>query len=226
MPIDNTVNRSPRVSSKGSMIVHTGTATAEIAVGTNSTYFIANSAASVGINWATTAAFAAPKIESIYSNTTTVAVSSIDITDIPQTYEGLLIEISNASTTAATNTDNIQINFNSSSASYWYISAAATSQSGIRAFGRNTSAITIDYTIGGSSYTSVISGGSPGSLSAQIPGYRTDKNKSIAYRSRAGAYVLSGSGSWKSTAAITRILITFSQVVASGVNVTLYGTNV
>ena len=226
MSIGNSSSRSPRVSTKGSTIVHTGTTTAEIAIGSNSTYLIANSSASVGVNWATTDAFAIPKFEVIYSTTTTTTISSVDITGIAQTYEGLFIEISNSTTTHTTASE-ISIFFNSSSASYYYIANSSDSSTASIGRARNgTDGIKVSYTVGGSSDTAVISNGNPGLASVSIPGYRTNKAKSVTFTSRASSYVTSGCGTWKSTDAINRILINFPNYGGSGTKITLYATSI
>lgn len=79
--------------------------------------------------------------------------------------------------------------------------------------------------IGGANYTSVISNGSPGGIEIQIPGYKTNKNKSCQWVANAAQYISHGTGGWKNTAAISDIYITFNEM-QSGAKFTLYGTSV
>lgn len=226
MSIENLTQRSPRISSKGSMIVHTGTATAELPVGSNSTYLIANSSASVGINWATTTAFASPVMEIISSNTLTASATSVRFSNIPSTYEGLILTISHAKTSTAYTSREINFSFNSSSTGYFYIVTGNTSSGTTTVYrSRSASSLEASFVIGGANYTSVISNGSPGGIEIQIPGYKTNKNKSCQWVANAAQYISHGTGGWQNTAAISDIYITFNEM-QSGAKFTLYGTSV
>jgi hypothetical protein len=226
MAVENVLPRSPRISAKGSFIVHTGTATAEFPVGSDSTYVIANSSASVGINWATTSVYATPTPEVIYSSTATASVSDVTISNIPQTYSGLTLVISGAAVTTAALAASMSIQFNSSSSGYYYASVLGSPITADT--GRNTTEIKLQQSIIGSNWSTAVSNLSYGIVTIFIPGYTsTTHNKTITYRSYAARTPAVAGGSWKNTSAITSIKIFPTSLVSfnSGVKVTLYGTS-
>lgn len=225
MPIDNTSTRSPRLSTKGGLIVHTGSTTAELSVGANSTYLIANSSASVGINWATTTAFATPNPEIISSSTATADVSDVTISNIPSTYSGLILIISGANVSSAFDERSMSIQYNGSSSSYWYASNGPTTS---RDQGRNDTEIKLNWSITGASWTASVPGGTSGYVYMTIPDYAsTTKNKTGHFYTIASNSPAAGHSSWKNTSAITSIKIFPTNLAPfkSGVKVTLYGTS-
>jgi hypothetical protein len=223
MSIDNFIQRTPRVSVKGSTIVHSGTATAELAVGSNSTYLIANSTASVGINWATTSSFASPAMEHIYSTTTTATTSSIDITSIPGTYGSLVLQISNANVTTSGTEASLRIEFNNSSAGYYWIAGGMGVGS---QRGRNSSSFTLAYALTGATNTHSVDHG--GTVYLNLGEYASSKHKSWTFQYIASNIPQFGSGTWSNTAAITSIKMypTSLTTFKSGLKVTLFGTSI
>jgi len=224
MSIDNITPRSPRVTAKGSLIVHTGTSTAEIAIGSNSTYFIANSSASVGINWATANAFTPANPDIIYSSTATAEVADVTISNIPATYSGLILHISGANITTLTDESHLAIIFNNNSASYnWGQNGPGTTNDKGRAQAR----IKIPWSIVGGSWTASVPGGAGGVAYITIPEYTsTTKYKQMHWWSISSNNPAMGSGNWENTPAITSIKIYPDALVnfKAGVTVTLYGT--
>jgi hypothetical protein len=231
MPIDNILSRTPRVSSKGSMIVHTGTTTDEIPVGADSTYLIANSSASVGMNWNTSIYFPTLKMQKIQSSSLTAAATSISFDSIPQTYDDLVVEISTAkSTQTGSNFNDIYIRINSSSASvYGYVMNAYSSTT--------TANQIIQNALSGSGNTRVVlhranvsvnyatsTRDTYGVSMINIPSYRSSRLKS-------GLVRYFGGGGWRghggflfnSVNAITSITFSDEAAFASGTNITLYG---
>jgi hypothetical protein len=223
MSIDNFIQRTPRLSSKGSLIVHTGTTTSEISVGTNSTYLIANSSASVGINWATTTAFASPAMEHIYSTTTTATATSIDITSIPSTYGSLVLQISQANVTTSGTEKSLTVEINSSSAGYYWLSGGV-GQGSQR--GRNASSFTLAYALTGGTNTQSVDHG--GNVYLHFANYNSNKNKVLTFQYNASNIPQFGSCTWVNTAVITSIKLypTSSPFFNSGLKVTLFGSSV
>jgi hypothetical protein len=223
MSIDNFIQRTPRLSSKGSLIVHTGTTTSEISVGTNSTYLIANSSASVGINWATTTAFASPAMEHIYSTSTTAETSSIDITSIPATYGTLILQISNANVTSAGTEKSLRIELNNSSAGYYWISGGLGVGS---QRGRNSSSFTMAYALTGGTNTHSVDHG--GAIYINFTNYNTNKSKNFTFQYNASNIPQFGVCTWVNSSAITSIKLYPTDLVSfkSGLKVTLFGSSI
>lgn len=223
MSVDNLIARTPRISTKGSMIVHSGTSTAELTVGTNSTYLIANSSASVGINWATTTAFASPAMEHIYSTTTTATASSIDITSIPATYGSLVLQISNANVTSSGTEASLRVEFNSSSAGYYWISGGMGVGS---QRGRNSSSFELAYALTGATNTHSVDHG--GVVYFHFGNYASNKHKVCTFQYIASNIPQFGSCIWSNTAAITSIKLYPTSLTSfkSGLKITLFGSSV
>lgn len=205
------------------MIVHSGTSTAELAVGANSTYLIANSSASVGINWATTSAFASPAMEHIYSTTTTATATSIDITSIPSTYGSLVLQISQANVTTSGTEKSLRIELNNSSAGYYWL-AGGVNVGNER--GRNASSFTLAYALTGGTNTESVDHG--GNVYLHFPNYNSNKNKVLTFHYNASTVAHFGACTWVNTAVITSIKLypTSSPSFKSGLKVTLFGSSV
>ena len=109
---------TPRIQSKGSLIVHTGTSTAELAVGQEGYVLSAQSSATTGLFWSAPLDTVVDQIL-ISSATSTADFSSVSFTSIPSTFKHLLIEAVPRAT-SGTGMGDLHININSDSTSNAY----------------------------------------------------------------------------------------------------------
>jgi hypothetical protein len=225
---------SSRLSAKGSLIVHTGTGTTELAVGTDGQILSAQSTATAGISWiANTASSVTVGMVQISSTTATASIATVSFTAIPSTYKHLVLYVigrTDSGSTAAT----LRININSDSTSAYTRSNSSYNNSGayqvsgkgdgasLQAWGQ------IDDAVAGSvDPTSHI-----GATRIFIPNYagtsvyKVIKSHWSGQSIATGAYLFSeGLITWRNTSAISSILIqpNPSTLFNSGTIVSLYG---
>lgn len=111
------------LTSKGDLILHTGTAQVRVPVGTDGQYLVANSSNSTGVNWSTTQTALDAGYSTISTQTLTANTSAVFFTNIPQTYKNLVVSVIGQNTDT-TNGYEIRITFVSTttdpSATYYY----------------------------------------------------------------------------------------------------------
>lgn len=226
---------SPRLVAKGSLIVHTGTSTSEVLVGTNNQILSAQSTAASGVSWITNnnaTAVNSIGFVLISSTTATAAIDGVTFSSIPQTYKNLMLNVvgrQNGGENPA-----IRIWINSDSTSSYTVSnnsyAGAYSSSG----GGNGASLvnvgTVNYATTGDSNTA----SHIGSSRIYIPNYTgTSGYKTLSF-SNFGQNISTnrvrwafGNVTWRSTAAVDKIELfaASTRQFNSGTIISLYGTN-
>lgn len=135
---------------------------------------------------------------------TTATAANIEFTNIPQTYDDLVILVSARSDRTGYEADDLFLSFN----------GVTTNLNGRRLYARNTtiSTGTGETTIRGWSTSATTTSSIFGNTQFYIINYRSSNNKSVIIESTAendaaNAPLLFGSGLWASSSAITSILI-------------------
>lgn len=194
------------VDAKGDLITATAADTpARIGVGSNGQLLSANSSTSTGLEWV--AAPSSGGMTSLASGSIAASTTGIDITSISNTYNELVLYITNASTAAAANIA-IRVN-NNTSADYSRMYYSQLSSSVIQTSSGATSLIYVDnFSATQAGQTAVIS----------FPNYKNTTGMKLiqALASYTNEYMFFTSGLVKATAAIDRITIISSSTFDGG----------
>jgi hypothetical protein len=227
----------PRISAKGSLIVHTGTSTSELQVGTNAYILSAQSTATPGVSWivdnALTAASAVGMVL-ISSTTTTALIDGVTFSSIPQTYRNLIINVTGRQDGKHSPAGRLWINSDSTTSytatyhQYGYQSGAYTSGGSGNSTSLTNKGDFSTLTTGDLNTSSHI-----GSTRIFIPNYTATVGYKTVHAVHSGQSISSSTVpwsfmniTWRGTSAIStvRIYAELSRKFNSGTIISLYGT--